>query len=337
MENGGVYNETTEPRAKLPLRRRCGCTLRHLRGWRLAHKVLQPVLSFLAVIFEEIVKDCINCHGLYFFEFVSCSAFLLSLLILSVYCTIAYETFGKDKVNKMVRNFIPVLDKPFNVSPLKLLWNRKTVQSESSYFSPFKKQSKGGYTTLSQLCLLNIESFSELSYMQDITLLKCATHHLNSIYCLVSINIHQAPMTVNGCHFFSTWRNSVPLLCFILTSTSDTILSGCPSAAICHTATTCNGIVVGRFSLCWHQSTSASDLVGHHNKLGGITFRAAFICIKYKCIELKWFSTSMVLEICLPVLLSVFLLSVAYLLFDNNCTGYYSCFYVSEGAQSIAL
>lgn len=43
MENGGVYNETTEPQAKLPLRRRCGCTLRHLRGWRLAHKALQPV------------------------------------------------------------------------------------------------------------------------------------------------------------------------------------------------------------------------------------------------------------------------------------------------------
>lgn len=43
MENGGVYNETTEPRAKPPLRRRCGCTLRHLRGWRLVHKALQPV------------------------------------------------------------------------------------------------------------------------------------------------------------------------------------------------------------------------------------------------------------------------------------------------------
>ncbi|OXB70221.1 UNVERIFIED_CONTAM: hypothetical protein H355_002107 [Colinus virginianus] len=102
MENGGVYNETTEPRAKPPLRRRCGCTLRHLRGWRLPHKALQPVLSLLAVIFEEIVEDCINCHGLYFFEFVSCTAFLLSLLILCVYCTIAYETFGKDKVNKAI-------------------------------------------------------------------------------------------------------------------------------------------------------------------------------------------------------------------------------------------
>ena len=50
--------------------------------------------------------------------------------------------------------------------------------------------------------------------------------------------------------FFSAWRNSVTHLCFILTSMSDAILSDCPSAAICHTATECNGILVGRFKLC---------------------------------------------------------------------------------------
>ncbi|KAM6210671.1 CKLF-like MARVEL transmembrane domain-containing protein 6 [Sarcoramphus papa] len=100
MENGAVYNETTEPQAKLP-RRLFGCTLRHLRGWRLPTKVLQAILSLLAVICEEIVEDCIRCGGLYFFEFTSCSAFLLSLLILCVYCTDVYETFGEDKVQKV--------------------------------------------------------------------------------------------------------------------------------------------------------------------------------------------------------------------------------------------
>ncbi|KFP26847.1 CKLF-like MARVEL transmembrane domain-containing protein 6, partial [Colius striatus] len=59
------------------------------------------ILSLLAVICEEIVADCMNCSGLYFFEFISCSAFLLSLLILGVYCTGAYETFGEDKVQKV--------------------------------------------------------------------------------------------------------------------------------------------------------------------------------------------------------------------------------------------
>ncbi|XP_059674493.1 CKLF-like MARVEL transmembrane domain-containing protein 6 [Gavia stellata] len=100
MENGAVYNETTEPQAKPP-RRPFGCTLRHLRGWRLPTKALQAILSLLAVICEEIVEDCIECGGLYFFEFTSCSAFLLSLLILCVYCTVIYETFGEDKVQRV--------------------------------------------------------------------------------------------------------------------------------------------------------------------------------------------------------------------------------------------
>ncbi|NWW87983.1 CKLF6 protein, partial [Rhynochetos jubatus] len=100
MENGAVYNETTEPQAKRP-RRPFGCTLRHLRGWRLPAKALQAILSLVAVICEEIVEDCIACGGLYFFEFTSCSAFLLSLLVLCVYCTDVYETFGEEKVQKV--------------------------------------------------------------------------------------------------------------------------------------------------------------------------------------------------------------------------------------------
>uniref|UniRef100_A0A8C3CFW4 CKLF like MARVEL transmembrane domain containing 6 n=1 Tax=Cairina moschata TaxID=8855 RepID=A0A8C3CFW4_CAIMO len=100
MENGAVYSPTTEPHCKEP-RRPCGCTRQRLKGWRLPAKVLQAFLSLLAVIFEEIVEDCTNCVGLYFFEFTSCTAFLLSLLILCVYCTVAYETFGKDKVEKV--------------------------------------------------------------------------------------------------------------------------------------------------------------------------------------------------------------------------------------------
>ena len=36
---------------------------------------------------------------------------------------------------------------------------------------------------------------------------------------------------------------------FIHASLSDASLSGCPSAAICHTATTCSDILMGRFDL----------------------------------------------------------------------------------------
>ncbi|XP_014104270.1 PREDICTED: CKLF-like MARVEL transmembrane domain-containing protein 6 isoform X2 [Pseudopodoces humilis] len=105
MENGTVYNQTTEPEAKAPRRCPCGCTLRHLWGWRLPAKVVQTIFSFVAVVCEEIVDDCSTCSGLYFFEFISCSAFLLSLLILCLYCTDLYESLGKDKVQKLVFGF----------------------------------------------------------------------------------------------------------------------------------------------------------------------------------------------------------------------------------------
>lgn len=72
---------------------------------QLKHVICSQVLSLLAVICEEIVENCIKCGGLYFFEFTSCSAFLLSLLILCVYCTDVYETFGEDKVQRVVRKF----------------------------------------------------------------------------------------------------------------------------------------------------------------------------------------------------------------------------------------
>ncbi|NWH29070.1 CKLF6 protein, partial [Chloropsis hardwickii] len=101
MENSAVYSPTTEPAAKAPRRRPFGCTLRHLRGWRLPAKVVQTIFSFVAVVCEEIVDYCITCSGLYFFEFVSCSAFLLNLLILCVYCTDLYESLGEDKVQKL--------------------------------------------------------------------------------------------------------------------------------------------------------------------------------------------------------------------------------------------
>ncbi|XP_030120877.4 CKLF-like MARVEL transmembrane domain-containing protein 6 [Taeniopygia guttata] len=109
MENGAVYNETTEPEAKAARRPPFGCTLRHLRGWRLPVKVVQTIFSFVAVVCEEIVDYCITCSGLYFFEFTSCSAFLLSLLILYVYCTNLYESLGEDKVQKLNFWAVPLI------------------------------------------------------------------------------------------------------------------------------------------------------------------------------------------------------------------------------------
>ena len=68
-------------------------------------------------------------------------------------------------------------------------------------------------------------------------------------------------------------------LCFTGISVSTTILSVCPSAVICHTATECNGMLWVGLASTATPPTSASDTVGQHNEKGGIIFRAAFIAL----------------------------------------------------------
>uniref|UniRef100_A0A8C0FCW3 CKLF like MARVEL transmembrane domain containing 6 n=1 Tax=Bubo bubo TaxID=30461 RepID=A0A8C0FCW3_BUBBB len=96
-------------------------TLNKLQKLLKVESSLSPILSLLAVICEEIVEDCIKCGGLYVFEFVSCSAFLLSLLILCVYCTDVYETFGEDKVQRMNFWAMPVIGVCFLLASIVLV------------------------------------------------------------------------------------------------------------------------------------------------------------------------------------------------------------------------
>ena len=58
----------------------------------------------------------------------------------------------------------------------------------------------------------------------------------------------------------------------------------CPSAAICCAATKWNGILIASFKLLATTAlapTSASDVVGQHNIMGGITFRAALMYLDW--------------------------------------------------------
>ena len=68
------------------------------------------------------------------------------------------------------------------------------------------------------------------------------------------------------------------MFCFIFTSMSGAIVSDCPSAAICHMAITCNGILVGRFNLYCHTTSIHPNVVGQHNKIG-VTFRACLVYV----------------------------------------------------------
>ncbi|KAM5233325.1 CKLF-like MARVEL transmembrane domain-containing protein 6 [Hipposideros larvatus] len=102
MENGAVYRPTTEEHPGPARGPRSGlaayCFLGRLKWPRRVLKFLQLVLSLLAFICEEVVSQCTLCGGLYFFEFVSCSAFLLSLLMLIVYISPLYDRVDADKV-----------------------------------------------------------------------------------------------------------------------------------------------------------------------------------------------------------------------------------------------
>ncbi|CAN2389726.1 CKLF-like MARVEL transmembrane [Pristimantis euphronides] len=83
MAETPAYTTTTVP---LPDKSRKSCGS-ELDTKHLILKLAQLVLSFVAFICEELISQCDSCGGLYFFEFVSCSAFLLAILTLIVYWT----------------------------------------------------------------------------------------------------------------------------------------------------------------------------------------------------------------------------------------------------------
>ncbi|KAL4691433.1 hypothetical protein H8957_003407 [Semnopithecus entellus] len=81
MENGAMYSPTTEEDPGPARGPRSGLAayffLSRLPWLRRILKGLKLLLSLLAFICEEVVSQCTLCGGLYFFEFVSCNAFLL--------------------------------------------------------------------------------------------------------------------------------------------------------------------------------------------------------------------------------------------------------------------
>ena len=88
-----------------------------------------------------------------------------------------------------------------------------------------------------------------------ITLATADTHHppprCAHILWLVSISVQPMSMNINRCGYFCREEFiSTPLLHTHFHIRS--LLSYCPSAAICHMATKWSGILVGRFSPCCH-------------------------------------------------------------------------------------
>jgi hypothetical protein len=110
------------------------------------------------------------------------------------------------------------------------------------------------------LFILWVDSYAGLLRtwpMSCITFTTAETHHplphCSHIFCLVSVNVQQASMNVNGCNF-SAWRNSVtPLLCmhFHVRCHFARLLLWC---YLPHSNKTYK-LVVARFSLCCHTTS----------------------------------------------------------------------------------
>ncbi|XP_043821056.1 CKLF-like MARVEL transmembrane domain-containing protein 6 [Dromiciops gliroides] len=121
MENGDVYNSTTENvPAQSAGRGRSPCTFSLARPTRLRAglKLMELMLSLAAFISEEVVSRCTSCGGLYFFEFVSCSAFLLSLLVVIVYSTSLYDRVDETKVKKTDCFLTPIIGVVFFIASI---------------------------------------------------------------------------------------------------------------------------------------------------------------------------------------------------------------------------
>ncbi|XP_027009806.1 CKLF-like MARVEL transmembrane domain-containing protein 6 [Tachysurus fulvidraco] len=89
-----VYNSTTTAEPE-----RTSCRLftvpnSNLNFSRFFVKLAEVLLSFVAFILEEVVNSCTSCSALYFFEFVSCTAFLFTLLLLILLSTPLHEKVG---------------------------------------------------------------------------------------------------------------------------------------------------------------------------------------------------------------------------------------------------
>lgn len=93
MANPEVYNPTTT--AEQPIKEKCFIVpSKHLDTKRFIIKSLEVLLSFVAFVLEEVVNNCTSCGPLYFFEFVSCTAFLFTLLLLVLLITPLHYRVG---------------------------------------------------------------------------------------------------------------------------------------------------------------------------------------------------------------------------------------------------
>ncbi|KAM6300518.1 CKLF-like MARVEL transmembrane domain-containing protein 4 [Aegotheles albertisi] len=79
------YQPTTEPVSQHRGLGGLRCDLDYLRGTFGRVKLAEVVLALIAFICIETIMECSPCEGLYFFEFVSCSALVVTGVLLLMF------------------------------------------------------------------------------------------------------------------------------------------------------------------------------------------------------------------------------------------------------------
>ncbi|XP_032087004.1 CKLF-like MARVEL transmembrane domain-containing protein 4 [Thamnophis elegans] len=79
------YQPTTEPVSQRHGLRGLRCDLDYLRSPLGYLKIAQVVLALISFICIETINQCSPCEGLYFFEFVSCSALVVTGVLLLMF------------------------------------------------------------------------------------------------------------------------------------------------------------------------------------------------------------------------------------------------------------
>ncbi|NXY46369.1 CKLF4 protein, partial [Ceuthmochares aereus] len=79
------YQPTTEPVARRRGLAGLRCDRGYLRGALGTAKLAEVVLALIAFICIETIMECSPCEGIYFFEFVSCSALVVTGVLLLMF------------------------------------------------------------------------------------------------------------------------------------------------------------------------------------------------------------------------------------------------------------
>lgn len=85
------YQPTTEPVRLNQGWRGLQCDMEYIRSLCGILKCCQVLLALLAFICIETIMECSPCEGLYFFEFVSCSAFVVTGVLLLMFSLSLHE------------------------------------------------------------------------------------------------------------------------------------------------------------------------------------------------------------------------------------------------------